>query len=357
MRTVDRWTAWLAAAATLLVPLLAPAAEPAMLASVAARPAMGGARAAYDAVVEARRQTVVASQVSGAVVELRVKAGDRVTAGQLLMRLDARAANQNAAASDAQVRAARATQDVAAKEFARQQQLAADRFISAAALDRAEAEFKSAQAQAAAQFAAAGAVRTLSGLYVVRAPYAGVVMEVPVSLGDMAMPGRALATLYDPAALRVSAAIPQSAAAALGDGLGVRAEIPSLPSATQRMQTPVRVEQLPAADAATHTVTLRADLAPGLAGAAPGQFARIWVPAVDAAASNSLWVPAQAIVHRAEMTGLYVLDATGKPLLRQVRLGRSDGGQVEVLSGLNTGEQVAIDAQAAVRLTASALKP
>jgi membrane fusion protein, multidrug efflux system len=357
MKTVDRLTARLTAVVTLLLPLMALAADPAKLASVVARPATGGAISAYDAVVEALRQTVVASQVSGAVVELKVKAGDRVTAGQLLMRLDARAADQSAVASDAQVRAARATQDVAAKEFARQQQLAADKFISAAALDRAEAEFKSAQAQAAAQLAAAGAVHTQSSFYVVRAPYAGVVAEVPVTLGDMALPGRALVTLYDPAALRVSAAVPQSAALALGDGLGVRAEIPSLPSAAQRMQTPVRVERLPAADAATHTVTLRADLAPGLAGAAPGQFARLWLPSADAAARTSPWVPAQAIVRRAEMTGLYVLDGNGRPLLRQVRLGRSDGDQVEVLSGLNTGERVATDAQAAVRLTASAIKP
>jgi membrane fusion protein, multidrug efflux system len=59
-------------------------------------------------------------------------------------------------------------------------------------------------------------------------------------------------------------------------------------------------------------------------------------------------------VRRAEMTGLYVLDGNDKPLLRQVRLGRSDGAQVEVLSGLNAGERVATDAQAAARMTALA---
>jgi RND family efflux transporter MFP subunit len=300
------------------------------------------------------RQTVIAAQVSGAVVDLRVKAGDQVVAGQLLLRLDARAADQTAAASDAQVRAARAAQDVAAKEFERQKQLAADRFISAAALDRAEADFKAAQAQAAAQVAQAGAARTQTGFYVVRAPYAGVVAEVPVTLGDMAMPGRPLLTLYDPAVLRVAAAVPQSAAASIGDGKGVRAELPALATTAQRMQAPIGVQVLPAADAATHTVTLRADLARGLAGAAPGQFARLWLPAGDAAAAAGAWVPVQAIVRRAEMTGLYVLDANGKPQLRQVRLGRSDGARVEVLTGLGRGERVATDAQAAARLTAAA---
>jgi hypothetical protein len=113
------------------------------------------------------------------------------------------------------------------------------------------------------------------------------------------------------------------------------------------------VQVLPAADAATHTVTLRVDLAPGIA-ASPGQFARVWLPAVEAGVAASPWVPLQAVVRRAEMTGLYVLDGGGKPLLRQVRLGRNDGVSVEVLSGLAIGERVAIDAQAAARLSASA---
>jgi RND family efflux transporter MFP subunit len=321
--------------------------------AVPAQAVAGAPALSYDGVVEALRQTTIAAQVSGAVVEIKVRAGERVAAGQLLMRLDARAAEQTAAAGAAQVRAARAAQEVAAKEFERQKQLAADRFISAAALDRAEAEFKAAQAQAAAQMAQAGAASTQSGFYTVRAPYAGVVAEVPVTLGDIALPGRALLTLYDPAALRVAAALPQSAAAAVGDGKAVRAEIPSLGSEAQRLQTPQRVQLLPAADAATHTVTLRADLTPGLAGLVPGQFARLWLPAAGGTRANP-WVPAAAIVRRAEMTGLYVLDANGRPLLRQVRLGRSDGAQVEVLSGLAAGERVASDAQAAARMTASA---
>ncbi|MBL8341513.1 MAG: efflux RND transporter periplasmic adaptor subunit [Rubrivivax sp.] len=369
--TVTTALAAVAAAVLLLAPRALPAAGPApgtaappALATVPAQSARSAGSAAYDGVVEAVRQTVIAAQVSGAVVQLDARAGDRVKAGQVLLRLDARAADQGAVASEAQVRAARAAQEVAEKEVARQRQLAADRFISAAALDRAEAEYKAAAAQAAALLAQAGAARTQTGFYVVRAPYAGVVSEVPVALGDMALPGRPLVTLYDPAVLRVSAAVPQSAAATVGDGRGVRVELPSAAVAAagpgagaQRLHTPARVQQLPAADAATHTVTLRADLAPasaGLAGLAPGQFARLWLPAAAAPAGGAVpspWVPVQAVVRRAEMTGLYVLDAAGRPLLRQVRLGRSDGQQVEVLAGLSSGERVATDPQAAARLT------
>jgi multidrug efflux system membrane fusion protein len=63
-----------------------------------------------------------------------------------------------------------------------------------------------------------------------------------------------------------------------------------------------------------------------------------------------LYVPVNAIVRRAELTGVYVIGTGGRPLLRRVRLGRSAGDNVEVLSGVSAGERVAIDPQAAARL-------
>lgn len=323
--------------------------------AVPAQAATSAAESAFDGVVEAVRQTVVAAQVPGAVVQLDAKVGDRVKVGQVLLRIDARAADQNAAASDAQVRAARASLEVASKDFERQKQLFQKNYISQAALERAESEFKSTQAQASAQLAQAGAARTQSGFYVVRAPFAGVVAEVPVSLGDMAMPGRPLLTLYDPAVLRITAAVPQSVASQLQAGQLPRVELPSLPAAVAWV-TPSRVQLLPTVDAATHTVQLRADLPADVAGLSPGMFARLWLPvpqAPAAAGANpaaaTLSVPFQSIVRRAEMTGLYVLDPNGKPVLRQVRLGRAEGDRVEILSGLMLGEQVVSDPQSAAR--------
>ncbi len=79
---------------------------------------------------------------------------------------------------------------------------------------------------------------------------------------------------------------------------------------------------------------MRLDLPSGLGGVAPGMFARVWLPlAASAGGPAALSVPRQAIVRRAEMTGVYVLDANGQPLLRQVRLGRSDGDRVEIFAG------------------------
>ncbi len=357
--------AWSSASAAAATAAAAATSAPASLVTAPAQALSAPGRSSFDGVVEAVRQTTLSAQVPGAVVALTVQVGERVQAGQVLLRIDARSADQGAAASEAQVQAARAALDVATREYTRQQKLREKQYISQGALDQAEAQFKSTRAQVAAQLAQAGAARTQTGLHTVRAPYAGVVSEVPVQLGDMAMPGRALVTLYDPGALRVTAAVPQSVLGASGTSGAltalnetVRIELPGMPNA-QQWPAAARVQLLPTVDAATHTQQLRADLPANVAGAAPGMFARVWLPMATstgaASAGNQgqrVTVPLSAIVRRAEMTGLYVQGEGGKPLLRQVRLGRVDGDRVEVLTGVAPGDLVVLNPQVATRVQA-----
>ena len=307
-----------------------------------------GEAVSLNAVVEAVRQTTLSAQVPGAIVALHVKVGDNVKAGQELLRIDARAAQQNVAGSAAQVDAAQASLNVAATEYERQKQLFEKNYISQGALDRSLAQYRAAQAQVNALQAQTRAAQTQSGFFVLNAPYAGVVSEVPVTLGDMAMPGRPLITLHDPSALRVTAAVPQTLLAGLSTQ-GVRYEVPGL-STLKGPQAAQQVQVLPTVDPATHTAQLRVPLPTPLAGAAPGMFARVWLPANSGSAQGQrLWVPASAVVRRAEMTGVYVIDDKGVPRLRQVRLGSGSGERIEVLSGVSAGEQVATDPQAAAR--------
>ena len=302
----------------------------------------------FDGVVEAVRQSTLSAQVPGAIVALSVKAGDHVKAGQELVRIDARAASQNAAASAAQVEAARANLNVSSKEYERQKQLYQKQYISQAALDRAQAQWQAAQAQVQALQAQSDAAHTQSRFFVISAPYAGLVSEVPVALGDMAMPGAPLLVMYDPAALRVSAPVPANAATS-----AIQFEIPGLVPALGLM-APKSVALLPTVDAATHTAQLRLTLPDSLKGATPGMFARVWLAvsaaAQPASATERLYVPVASVVRRAEMTGLYVVNEQGRPALRQVRLGRVQGERVEVLSGVEKNEKVASDPQAAAKV-------
>jgi multidrug efflux system membrane fusion protein len=300
----------------------------------------------FDGVVQAVRRTAIASQVTGAVVSLDVRAGDAVKAGQVLLRLDARAAEQVATAGAAQLQAARAAQDAAAKDFERQKQLFQMNYISQAALDRAEAQSKATQAQASAQLAAAGAARTQSAFYVLKAPYEGVVSDVAVVLGDMVVPGRPLLTVYDPRSLRVSVAVPQSAAARWAPGQATQVEVPGI---TAGRITPVKAQVLPTVDPATHTLELWLDMPGGLSGVTPGMFARAWLP-VAGSTDARLFVPSRAVVRHAELSGVYVIGLDGHALLRQVRLGGPRGDTVEVLAGVSAGERVVLDPQAAARL-------
>lgn len=318
--------------------------------------AQSGGRASYDGTVEAVRQTMIAAQVAGTIVELPVAAGDTVRSGQPLARLDAREASQGAVAADAQLAAARARLNLARQEYERQQQLFAKRYISAAAMEQAQAEFDSAQAEVNSQVAQAGIAKTQKSFNVVTAPYAGIVAELQAEVGDIALPGKALMTLYDPAELRVSVALPQSLAAVIDPDTagGIQIEIAGRPAAVK----PLRMQLLPAADPRTHTRTLRLSLPADVDGVSPGTFARVSLPpgfattAHDArpgtsAMAERIMVPVGAVVRRAEMTGLYVISASGQPLLRQVRLGAVQGDEVEVLAGLSGGERIALDPQIA----------
>jgi RND family efflux transporter MFP subunit len=208
------------------------AADAAPLATVAVQTSgnAGAERMSFDGVVEAVRQSTLSAQVAGAIVALNVKAGDRVRAGQELLRIDARAASQNTAATVAQVEAARATMNVSSKEYERQKQLFQKQYISQSALDRAQAQFQASQAQMQALQAQSDAAHTQSRFFVINAPYAGIVSDVPVALGDMAMPGAPLLTLYDPAALRVSAPVPPTTVTS-GSADAIQFEIPGLAQA------------------------------------------------------------------------------------------------------------------------------
>jgi RND family efflux transporter MFP subunit len=338
----------LASLASLAWPVLAADAPALKVIAVQSAGASQG-QSSLDAVVEAVRQTTLSAQVAGAVVALQVKAGDRVTAGQALLRLDARAAQQNVAGAGAQLEAAQAQLAVASQELERQKQLLQKQYISQAAFDRAQAQWDASRAQVKALQAQTQAAQTQSGFFVVNAPYAGIVSDVQVTLGDMAMPGRALLTLHDPSALRVTAAVPQALLATVNaQQKSIRYELPGV-AGQSTPQVPQQVQVLPAVDPVTHTGQVRLALPPGIEGLAPGLFARVWLPGAvnGTSAPARMYLPTSAIVRRAEMTGVYVVNAQGQPSLRQVRLGQTVGDRVEVLSGLRADDKVAAEPQLA----------
>lgn len=325
--------------------LLLPAAA-APLATIAVAPVNADASYTAEGVVEAVRQSTIAAQVPARIVEMRARAGDAVKSGQLLVRLDARTAADQVASSQAQVAAAQAQLEAARRDFERNRRLYEKRYISQAAMEQAEAQFKAAEAQARAAIAQAGVASTQSTFANLLAPYAGVVASVNAEVGDMASPGSPLVAIYDPTELRVVAQIPESYAQLVAPGKPVLVTIPGS-TGDPRVVEAAHVVTLPTANPATHTREIRLTL-PSAQGVSPGMFARARFTLVVAGAPR-ITVPASAVVRRPEFAGVYVVDASGRAQLRQVRLGRESGDSVEVASGLAPGDRIAVDSVAAAR--------
>ena len=294
-----------------------------------------------EAVVEAVRQSTVSSQIAGRIVDIRFDVGDRVQKGEVIVRIDERAAAQAQAASEAQARTAEAALANARAQYERSKQLLAQKFISQAAYDRAESEYKAAEAQMRATLAGAGQAATERSFATVVAPYSGVVSARHVQLGEMATPGRPLMTGFDPASLRVVATVPSGSVSAISAGGKARVEVPSAGRWIEARSLTV----LPSADPRTHSTQVRIDLPGDVSGIYPGVFARAHFVV---GREPRLMVPRSAIVMRSELIAVYVLAEGGEPRLRQVRLGAvADERGVEVLAGLRAGERVALDPVAA----------
>jgi RND family efflux transporter MFP subunit len=327
-----------------------------LIAVLSALPALAAAPATYSVgastqdgsyaatgTVEAVRQGTLGAQVSGRVLEVLVRSGDAVKAGQALIRIDADDAVDAASAGAATASGAAARLATARADFERAQRLRSQDYISVAALQRSEAALHSAEAEAQATGAAANAARTRAAWRTVTAPYAGYVTDVLVAAGDLATPGRSLIALYAPSALRVIAQVPEALAGKL------QSTKPAFLSGADPGKPPVQVSSwsvVSAVDPATHSVEVRAELPAG-ALFQPGQFARLQLPLKVATAEFR--IPARSVLTRSEVTAVYVVDANGAAHLRQVRLGPVEGEEVTVLSGLQGGEKIALDPVAAGR--------
>jgi len=289
-----------------------------------------------EAVIEAVRQSTVAAQIAGRIVDIRFDVGDTVKQGEVIVRIDERAATQALAASTAQVREAQASLANARAQFERSKQLLAQKFISPAAFDQAEAAYKTAQERVAGVLAGAGQAATERSFATIVAPYSGVVSARHVEVGEMATPGRPLMTGFDPSTLRAVAKVPQTQVPAIR-GARARVEIPSL----ERWIEVKQVTVVPSADPRTHTTQVRLDLPSDARGIYPGVYARAHFVTGKA---TRLLVPRAAVIRRSEVTAVYVVDERNVPRLRQVRLGAAGGAtHVEVLSGLKPGERVATE--------------
>lgn len=310
-----------------------------------------GSGRSWDGVVEAVRQAALSAQTSGRVTSVEVDVNDAVVAGQVLLRLTAVEQQAGASAARAQLRAAEAMAAEAAANHARYQALAAKQFVSRLQLDQARAARDAAAANrdaARAQLAQAG---QLADYTVVRAPFAGIVSARHVEPGESLSPGQPLVVVHAPGALRIEVQVPQSDADAIRKLGAARVVLDD-----GRVLEAATVVVFPAADPSTHSVGVRILLPDTETPPRPGSTAKVQFPIAEAVGATAVvHVPQSVLVQRGEVSGVYVVDGN-RLSLRQLRLGRRIGGQVEVLAGLKAGETLASDPVAALQALATQRK-
>lgn len=324
------------AALLLTVFLIAPAAAEEPLPTVPAALQELPRLRTLDGVVEAVQRATVSARITGEVAEVYFDVDEFVPKGKVILRFKdteqkARVARARAALKEAEARYADAKQ-----EFDRIAGLYRKKAVSKADLDRAKAALEAAEARIEAARAALAEAEEQLAHTVVRAPYAGVVIERHVEPGETVRVGQPLMTGLSLEKLRVRVDVPQTVI----DAVRARRLAEIIAPDGQRLESD-QVTIFPVAHTASHTFRVRVRLPDGRHGLYPGMLVKA---RFEVGRERRLVIPAQAVAHRSEVTAVYVVDEDGRVHMRQVQLGRrlADGRQ-EILSGLQAGERVALD--------------
>lgn len=269
--------------------------------------------------VRAKLRSVIEAKVSGRIEQMLVVPGQSVKAGELLAVIDAREVQ------------ARFDQAVALR-----QQAEADLKRLTALLEQkilSPAEFDNAQARARVAIAGVTEAETMLSYTKVTAPFAGVITRKHADVGDLASPGKPLLDLEDSRVLRLEADVPEAVVGklALGDKLPVR--IAALGTEGEGVIS----EIAPAADPGSRTFLVKLDL-PAQPGLRAGQFGRVAMPVGE---TTALRVPVAAVIQRGQMEMVFVVRAN-QAQLRLVKTGKRIGDEVELVSGVEAGEQIAV---------------
>ena len=316
-------------------------------------------------VVRGRTSATLSSRMMAAVREVLVQPGDRVRAGQLLVRLDDRdvAAAGNAAgartvsaersldaarserdSADAALTLARATHGRISTLYERKSATAQELDQAVAALRAAEARgarsrasLSEAEANLDSARAGTDAAAVTTSFARIVAPFDGLITEKLVDPGNLVAPGTPLLRLEDTSTFELDVRLDQSRAAAVSP----RSAVPvTVDGANGPMTYAGRVTEIArAVDSDTRTLLVTIELPSSPGALTSGMFGRA---AFAGGARQLLTVPDSAVVRNGQLTSVFVVDG-GRARLRFVNAGRSSDGTTEIRAGLAEGESVVID--------------
>jgi RND family efflux transporter MFP subunit len=282
--------------------------------------AEGKSRPVFEEVVGSVRAKSVASieaKVSGRIAKMHVDLGQRVAKDQLLAEIDAKEVK-------AQYDRAVANRDQAQRDYKRFADLLQKQITSRQEFDAVEARFRVAEA-------ALREAESMLGYVEVRSPFDGVVVRKLADTGDFAAPGKPILQIENPEKLRFEADVPEALIDTVRSGARVDVLISSLSGPLHGTVSDIS----PTADPVSRTFLVRVEL-PGEKGCKAGQFGRALFPTGN---YSSIGVTSSAVVLRGQMEMVFIDDG-GRARLRLVKTGKRFGDEVELISGVATGERI-----------------
>jgi membrane fusion protein, multidrug efflux system len=293
----------------------------------------------YLGTLISRRSITVYPQVAGYVQRIAVKPGQEVKQGQVLLEVDPRRERAGVQSAQAQRASALAQQQFARSSRQRAEQLLREGLMSRQDYEQAVAQAAAAEASARSAEAQLQAQQVELGYYRVEAPFAGVVGDIPVKVGDYVTSQTALTNVDQSRALEISVAVPPERAAEVEVG-STRVEV--LDSEGQPVVSAPVFFVAPTSDPRTQLVELKAAFDNTL-GLRAGQVLHTQV-VYDT--REALRLPTFAVTQQSsQFFAMVAVQGDGGPMVAQrrpVKLGGLQGNSYELLEGLEPGTQVIV---------------
>ena len=289
----------------------------------------------FPAVVESSNQANLSTIVMGSVTAVPVTVGDQVKKGDVLIRIKDDQIRAQKSQIEANMVQARANLENTEANYNRIKNLYAEDSATSKELDDISAMYEIAKANLEALEARLNEVNEMLAYTVIRAPFEGIVSRKFVSEGDMAAPGHPLVAVSDPSDIKITASIAESQITGIEEGTealvsvsaagvnGAAARLTAVSGAGDPMSRQYAVEAVLENEESSGKLKV-------------GMFAEIRLRVNP---TESLFIPASAVVERGQLTGVYSITEQNRAVLRWVRLGERSGEQVEVLTGLRPGER------------------
>ncbi|KAA2219353.1 efflux RND transporter periplasmic adaptor subunit [Maribacter flavus] len=291
--------------------------------------------------VEAARSANISTRMMGYVDKIYVQVGEKVTNGQLLLSVNNADVSAKLAQVNAGIAEATAAYTNAEKDYNRFTALFKENSASQKELDDVTAHYTMAKARLESAKQMKNEVNAQMGYANIRAPFSGVVTNKFINTGDMANPGMPLLEVEAPGTYQVLAMVPESEISEVKNDTHVTVLIKSLEQNVKGKVTEVSSSSKNTGGQYMVKVVLEKTDIPILS----GMYATVQFPVTKKTNSAAILIPKDALVTQGSLTGVYTVSEGNTALLRWLRLGRTLGDKVEVLSGLAHDEEYIVSSE------------